>query len=538
MMVILDLKAMLAGLEELALGNGGVAGKGESAQSGLFASLLAQEQTGLAGIPPLAGVTGLLPGENVGTAPMDIANADPQILADLVAALQDQGIDLPEGLIDAAVLASQADTEAVAVPPGLQQEGANAAPSSQRPLAAVAAAVEAALQQSSDKTPVATLGGSTAAAKTVASLESKAGQAIAQPTVPTSGEPPSASTLTLGTSQAGTSGKPNAAEAPSSSLKTVQEIVAALLKSSDTVVPRSGDPPVSAAQSSAAGPLQTTDAKSVTGEKPSYAMKAANESTLLNKGVGDIVLAVSGDDTDAPSSALPGDRTEVPLRRALAAAAEGRVTPESRISANAHRFATVEPGVIAVPDAPTQPQGVEAGSGNARTAADLNGNGSVSNTKAPASTELPQFERPTLRTVGDFAVKSVRYLVNNGESTMKVKLIPENLGEMRLTINKVGESLQIHVVAGTQAVREAIEAQLQGLRDHLVREGLDVGRITVSPDSSSGGTHHSAGRHGPGSDNAPRFGNVFRQNSGDDAPEQANEPPSSTLTEDTLNIYV
>lgn len=84
-----------------------------------------------------------------------------------------------------------------------------------------------------------------------------------------------------------------------------------------------------------------------------------------------------------------------------------------------------------------------------------------------------------VRDVGEFTVRSVRYLSGNTEDTVTVRLIPRSLGELHVAIRTAAEGLEVVLTATGSAVRDRLEGQLVGLRDALAREGLDVTRVTV-----------------------------------------------------------
>ena len=107
-------------------------------------------------------------------------------------------------------------------------------------------------------------------------------------------------------------------------------------------------------------------------------------------------------------------------------------------------------------------------------------------------------ERPTLNTVGDFTVRAVRVLAADGEHSMTVRLVPESLGELRLTVRTTGDSVQLHVVAASMAVRDALDGQMQGLRDALSREGIDLSRVTIGSDTAG---QQASARHSGGETN-------------------------------------
>jgi hypothetical protein len=92
----------------------------------------------------------------------------------------------------------------------------------------------------------------------------------------------------------------------------------------------------------------------------------------------------------------------------------------------------------------------------------------------------------TLRELTDHALKSVRYLASQGERTMRVRLIPESLGELRLEVTASGSAITVRMASANPAVREVLEGNLQGLRDALSQDGFDSTDVFVSADASSG----------------------------------------------------
>jgi hypothetical protein len=104
-----------------------------------------------------------------------------------------------------------------------------------------------------------------------------------------------------------------------------------------------------------------------------------------------------------------------------------------------------------------------------------------------AASGTPAIEGPTLKTLADFTVKGVRYLIREGGQTMTVRLVPESLGELRLDvtqdINRGGISVQL--ASNSSAVRGLLESHAHGLRDQLTQDGITVSRITISPDAGA-----------------------------------------------------
>jgi hypothetical protein len=164
--------------------------------------------------------------------------------------------------------------------------------------------------------------------------------------------------------------------------------------------------------------------------------------------------------------------------------------------------------------------------------------GSVSGSGDPQSS-VP-IERPTTSTVDGVAVKSVRFLMANQEPVLKVRLIPEHLGEMQVVVRTTTSGVHVELSAANAVVREALEGQLHGLREHFAQEGIEVARISITsegPSSQSG--QQSAGRsHGTPNGSGRSAMDDGQQEQ--DAPGNGSgqSPGDSSLQKGALNVYV
>ena len=94
-------------------------------------------------------------------------------------------------------------------------------------------------------------------------------------------------------------------------------------------------------------------------------------------------------------------------------------------------------------------------------------------------------EAPTLRTAGDFTIRSVRHLLGSGEETIEIKLHPQSLGSLNVAVKTTGESVEIIVTAASPMVREMLEVQLAGLKETLMNDGVDVTKVRVESNGTS-----------------------------------------------------
>lgn len=148
--------------------------------------------------------------------------------------------------------------------------------------------------------------------------------------------------------------------------------------------------------------------------------------------------------------------------------------------------------------------------------------------------ERPPPEVVQVRQIGDFTVKTVRYLAGRGEEVVTVRLVPRSLGELHIAIRTVGQSLEVVMTAATHAARDAIEAQMPGLREALGRSGLDVTNVTVQTST--------AGDQGPGhsatSGHAAGTGSKFAGGRAESQAEARGTPRGRAEHEGSLNMFV
>lgn len=95
-------------------------------------------------------------------------------------------------------------------------------------------------------------------------------------------------------------------------------------------------------------------------------------------------------------------------------------------------------------------------------------------------------DRTTVKTIVIDTVRGVRYLLTKGEQTMRIRLVPESLGEMRLVVTSSSDEISVRIASASHTVRELMHTQIQHLREALSQDGANVGKITISADMSAG----------------------------------------------------
>jgi flagellar hook-length control protein FliK len=126
--------------------------------------------------------------------------------------------------------------------------------------------------------------------------------------------------------------------------------------------------------------------------------------------------------------------------------------------------ATAEPGAEPplpdVPDTPPLPQAAALESGGVR----------------PQSSGLPRL--PMANLPGELA-QQIHLMQQEGTRTMRLILVPENLGKLQIEIQGTGDTMRVRLISANPAVRDALESQMGSLKDALQKQGLALDHATV-----------------------------------------------------------
>ncbi|GMV93219.1 MAG: hypothetical protein AMXMBFR82_29970 [Candidatus Hydrogenedentota bacterium] len=95
-------------------------------------------------------------------------------------------------------------------------------------------------------------------------------------------------------------------------------------------------------------------------------------------------------------------------------------------------------------------------------------------------------ERTTVKTIAIDTVKGVRYLLTKGEQTMRIRLVPESLGELKLVVTSTNDEITVRLASANHSVRELLHTQVHQLREVLAQDGSNVGKITITADLNAG----------------------------------------------------
>lgn len=93
--------------------------------------------------------------------------------------------------------------------------------------------------------------------------------------------------------------------------------------------------------------------------------------------------------------------------------------------------------------------------------------------------------------------KYAQLLIDQGGGRARVRLHPEELGEVDLKVQVVGNRVRIEIVTENQASREIIDQSLSNLRENLEKAQLKLERAEVLIDEKVMGTAVSSSKSGP-----------------------------------------
>lgn len=85
-----------------------------------------------------------------------------------------------------------------------------------------------------------------------------------------------------------------------------------------------------------------------------------------------------------------------------------------------------------------------------------------------------------LREIANQIIEHIKVSVSTDQTSMELQLNPENLGKVNLSVQSKNGVLTAHFVVQNEVSKEAIESQIQTLRDTLHQQGVKVEAIEVT----------------------------------------------------------
>lgn len=139
----------------------------------------------------------------------------------------------------------------------------------------------------------------------------------------------------------------------------------------------------------------------------------------------------------------------------------------------------------------------------------------------------------------EIVVRGVHYLLNKGEQTVTMRLVPASLGELHLEVLTVGDEVRVRIATASPGVRESITSQLIHLRESLQKDGLIPGRIEILTTLDSGpGNQHSPASQQSMSGNTPHKASLPILHHDRQAQEETSRRPQTPQVPGSINIFV
>lgn len=88
-----------------------------------------------------------------------------------------------------------------------------------------------------------------------------------------------------------------------------------------------------------------------------------------------------------------------------------------------------------------------------------------------------------IRDIANQIIDSVKVAISSDQTSMELQLNPENLGKVNLSVQSKDGTLTAHFVVQNEISKEAIESQIQSLKETLINQGLKVDAIEVTVSS-------------------------------------------------------
>ncbi|MBM3288625.1 MAG: hypothetical protein FJY92_00595 [Candidatus Hydrogenedentes bacterium] len=159
--------------------------------------------------------------------------------------------------------------------------------------------------------------------------------------------------------------------------------------------------------------------------------------------------------------------------------------------------------------------------------------------QSPAQREGVVIERTTVQALPEQALRGARYLVSNGEQTMRIRLVPESLGEVRLEVTAANGEVSVKLASANAAVREILQTHAPGLQSAIAQDNAGAVRVTVTPDVPAGAwlssnAQRHAGQHGADAPHREAANAPYRGPN----PQMSAAPRREAAHAGKLNVYV
>ena len=140
----------------------------------------------------------------------------------------------------------------------------------------------------------------------------------------------------------------------------------------------------------------------------------------------------------------------------------------------------------------------------------------------------------TIRDIANQIIEEIKVVIKPSQTSMELQLNPENLGKVQLTLTSKEGVMTAQFTTQTQMAKEAIESQLQVLKQNLENQGVKVEAIEVNVSNFSFTGNNEAGK---GQESGTNKGKkAFRMDVAEDVESSIEVSPTQTsLLDETIS---
>ncbi len=133
---------------------------------------------------------------------------------------------------------------------------------------------------------------------------------------------------------------------------------------------------------------------------------------------------------------------------------------------------------------------IESGNGEDATLSSNNQSAEKNLESVPRSKETQHFQKTFQPAVMKQVVEKAMMNLTNGQSSIKISLKPEALGQLKMQITTENNQVMVKILTQVPMVKEIIESNLSQLKAGFQNQGLEIEKFDVSVDHGS--TQHKA----------------------------------------------
>ncbi len=163
--------------------------------------------------------------------------------------------------------------------------------------------------------------------------------------------------------------------------------------------------------------------------------------------------------------------------------------------------------------------------------------------QAPTQREVVVVEKTTVQALPEQALRGARFLLTNTEQTMRIRLLPESLGEVRLEVITSKGEVTVKLASANAAVREILQTHAPGLQHAISQDNTGNVRVTVTADVGSSAWLSSNAQRNNGQHDPNAQGQANHRSGMPSSYREANAGTTATPRREAahagnLNIYV